>query len=74
MKVGDLVNPIPHHYSRPYGYTTEDTINHGLGIIIDFYQEPGETYAVYFKVQWTHLKIEWWAREDLCLINEGESP
>ncbi len=71
MKVGDLVKPVPRHYSKPYGYTTEDTINHGTGIIIDRWLKDD---FLYFKVQWYHVQTEWWLREDLFLVSEGNYP
>ena len=71
MKVSDLVKPLPRHYSSAYGYTTEDTTNHGIGIIIECFERDD---YLYFKVKWQHDDIEWWREDDLYLLSKGESP
>tara|TARA_Y100000034_G_C6598557_1_gene260285 strand:- start:69 stop:284 length:216 start_codon:yes stop_codon:yes gene_type:complete len=71
--VGDLVKPRPKHYSSPLGYTSEDTKDHGHGIVIDSYPLPGGDIS-HFKVKWQHPQPEWWLAEELILISKSPDP
>ena len=71
MKVGDLVKPVPRHYSSAYGYTSEDILNHGIGIIIARFERDGH---IFLKVKWQHSRYEWWKEDELYLLSKGDFP